>query len=101
MKVPQMNTEIPAIDTSDLQVLLVRRRLLEASYAGELEMLRVATGISRGTLLHALLAIDGPQPEVRLLGLWREWKDGLTSGREYENFAVYVRHRCAPPVHRP
>lgn len=75
------------------QVHVVRQRLLEASYANDLSALQALTGIGRGTLLHALLAVGSEQPAARVLTLWHDWTEGLTNGREYENFAVYVRNR--------
>lgn len=85
--------------TDDLRVAEVRMRLFDAAHAVELTHLENLTGLPRGTLAHALMAIPKVDKDVAgaslaVFDLWLEWEPMVRADASgYENFAVFVRNK--------
>lgn len=79
----------------DRRVHAVRRRLLEAQWAGGVAMLHARTHLSKHLIVDLLhLVSDRPDPPMVLLGLYDAWGGGSGHGSSgYMDFVSFVHHR--------
>jgi len=95
MSMEEMLRALPR-NTEERQVQAVRRRLFEATYAGDVQHLCTQTGLARTVVVDALiLCADTVLPQVAVYSWWTEWSGVMagTGSSEYRSFPHYLQDK--------